>query len=79
MQNWIKLEMLMNLKNRTLSTGIEYYQEIWNRMDRITDFFDMVVEVLQEHTLAPYLLIICLDYILQTLIDLIKENGFTLK
>ncbi len=25
-----RTEMLMNLKNRTLSTEIEYYQEIWN-------------------------------------------------
>ena len=25
-----KTEMLMNLKNRMLSTEIEYYQEIWN-------------------------------------------------
>ena len=35
--------------------------------------------VLQEDTLAPYLFIICLDYILQTSIGLMKENGFTLK
>ena len=27
---------------------------------------------------APYLLIICLDYVLRTLIDKIKENGFKL-
>ena len=25
-----KTEMLMNLKNRTQSMEIEYYQEIWN-------------------------------------------------
>ena len=31
------------------------------------------------HTLAPYLCIICRDYVLQTSIDLMKENGFTLK
>ena len=41
--------------------------------DGDTNFFDIVV------TLAPYLFIICLDYILKMLIDLIKENGFTLK
>ena len=28
---------------------------------------------------TPYLLIICLDYILWTAIDLMKENGFTLE
>ena len=35
--------------------------------------------VLQDDTLAPYLFIIGLDYVLGTLIDLIKENCFTLK
>ena len=34
--------------------------------------------VLQGDTLAPYLFIICLDYILRTLIDNIRENGFVL-
>ena len=43
-----------------------------------TDFFDIVAGVLQGDT-APYLFIICLDYVLKTSIDLIKENGFTLK
>ena len=33
------------------------------------DFFDIVAGVLQGDTLAPYLFIICLDYM--------KENGFT--
>ena len=46
--------------------------------DGDTDFFDIVACILQGDTLAPYLLIICLDYILQTSIDLMKENGFTL-
>ena len=44
-----------------------------------TEFFKIVTSVLQGKTLAPYLFIICLDYILQTSIDLMKENGFTLK
>ena len=43
------------------------------------DFFDIVAGVLWRDTLAPYLFIICLDYVLRMLIDLIKENGFTLK
>ena len=34
-----------------------------------TEYFDM---------LAPYLFIICLDYMLRTLIDKIRENGFEL-
>ena len=33
----------------------------------------------QEDTLTPYLFIPCLHYVLWTPIDLIKENGFTLK
>ena len=35
--------------------------------------------VLQGDTFVPHLFIICLDYELWTLIDLMKENGFTLK
>ena len=44
-----------------------------------THFFDIVVGVLQGYTLAPYLFIICLDYVLKMSIDLMKEYGFTLK
>ena len=38
-----------------------------------TDYFDIVAG-----ELAPYLFIICLDYVLRTSIDKIKENGFEL-
>ena len=41
-------------------------------------YFDIVAGVLQGDTLAPYLFIICLDYVLRTLIDNIRENGFML-
>ena len=41
-----------------------------------TDYFDIVVGVLQGGTLAPCLVIICLDYVLRTSIDQIKENCF---
>ena len=44
--------------------------------DGDTDYFDIVAGVLQRDTLAPYLFIICLDYVLSTSIDKIKENGF---
>ena len=47
--------------------------------DGDTDYFDIVTIVLKGDALAPFLFIICLDYILQTSIDLMKENGFTLK
>ena len=40
--------------------------------------FDIVAGVLQGDTLASYLFIICLDYVLRTSIDKIRENGFEL-
>ena len=43
-----------------------------------TDYFDIVAAVLQGDTLVPYHFIICLDYVLRTSIDKIKENGFKL-
>ena len=45
---------------------------------RDTDYFDIVAGVLQGDTLAPYLFIICLDYVFRTSIDKIKDNGFEL-
>ena len=44
-----------------------------------TDIFDLITGVLQINTLAPYLFIIYLDYMLQMLIDIINENGFKFK
>ena len=44
--------------------------------DGDTDYFDTVAGVLQGDTLAPYLFIICLDYVVWTSTDKIKENGF---
>ena len=44
--------------------------------DGDTEYFDIVAGVLQGDTLAPYLFIICLDYVLRTSIDKIGENGF---
>ena len=35
--------------------------------DGDTEYFDIVTGVLQGNTLAPYLFIICLDYVLRTL------------
>ena len=46
--------------------------------DGDTDYFNIVAGVLQGNTLAPYLFIICLNYVLRTSIDKIKENGFEL-
>ena len=41
--------------------------------DRDTDY--IVEGMLQEDILAPYLFIICLDHVLQTSIDLMKEKA----
>ena len=46
--------------------------------DGDTEYFDIVAGVLQGDTIAPYLFIICLDYMLRTSIDKIRENGFEL-
>ena len=46
--------------------------------DEDTEYFDIVAGVLQGDTLAPYLFIIYLDYVLRTSIDNIRENGFVL-
>ena len=48
-------------------------------LDGDTDYFDIVAGVLQGDTLAPYLFIMSLDYVLRTSIDITKENGFELK
>ena len=49
-------------------------------MDRLpdedADYFNIVARVLQGDA---YLFVICPDYVLWILIDLMKENGFALK
>ena len=47
-------------------------------LDGDTDYFDIVAGVLQGDTLALYLFIISLDYVLRTSIDKMKENAFKL-
>ena len=44
--------------------------------DGDTDCFNIVAGVLQGDTLALYLFIICLDYVLKTSIDKIKKKWF---
>ena len=46
--------------------------------DGDTDYFDIIAGVLQGDTLAPYLFIICLDYVLRMSIAKMKDNGFKL-
>ena len=42
--------------------------------DGDTEYFDIVAGVLQGDTLAPYLFIICLDNVLRSSIDKIREK-----
>ena len=46
--------------------------------DGYTPFFDITTGVLHGDTLAPYLFIICLDYIMRTSIDNNSQYGLTL-
>ena len=46
--------------------------------DRDTDYFDIVAGVLQRVTLAPYMFVMSLEYMLRTSIDIMKENGHKL-
>ena len=45
-----------------------------NSLDGDTDYFDIVAGVLQGDTLAPYLSIICVDYVLRSPIDRMKKR-----
>ena len=45
--------------------------------DGDTPYFEITTGVLQGDTLAPFLFIICLDYILKTSLDNNRELGFT--
>ena len=66
----------------------QLYQSFWlhsqrkdganSTPDGDTDYFDIVAGVLQRDTLAPYLVIVCLDYVLRTSVDKIKDNSFKL-
>ena len=46
--------------------------------DGDTEYFDILAGVQQGDTRAPCFFIICLDYVLRTSIDNIRENGFEL-
>ena len=47
--------------------------------DGDADYFNIVAGVLPGDTLAPYLFIICLDYMFRTSIDKMKDNCLKLK
>ena len=47
-------------------------------LDGDTDYFDIVAGVLEGDTLAPYLFIIYLEYLLRTSVDKMKDHSFKL-
>ena len=50
----------------------------FSKYNNDTDYFNIVADVLQGDTLAPYLFIICLDCMLRMSIDIMKDDGFNL-
>ena len=47
--------------------------------DGDTQFFEITTGTLQDDTIAPFLFIICLDYVLKSSIDCISNVGLQLK
>ena len=76
-----KMEQILLIPKETVAAIMILYRNIKMKVhspDGDTDYFNIVAGVLQGDTLAPYLFIICLDYMLRTSIDKIKENSFKL-
>ena len=79
-----KMEQILlayGLPKETISAMMMLYRNTKVKVrspDGDTDYFDIVEGVLQGDTLAQYLFIICIDYVLRTSIDKMKENCFKL-
>ena len=79
-----KIEQILlayDLPKETVTAIIMLYKNTKVKVclpDGDTDYFDIVAGVLQRDTLAPYLFIICLDYVLRTSVNKMKDNGFKL-
>ena len=69
----------MIFQKKLLQLMLDIIEVMVSSSDGDTDFFDIVTGVLQRDKLVLFLFITCLDCILQTSIDLIKENGLMLK
>ena len=78
---WNKSLLAYGLSKETVAAITILYRNTKVKVrspDGDTEYFDIVPGVLQGDTLAPYLFIICLEYVLRTSIDKIRENGFEL-
>ena len=51
----------------------------WSNPQMETQFFDILAGVLQGDTLAPFLFVICLGYVLRSSVDKYNEYGLTLE
>ena len=77
-----KMEQILltdGLPKETITAIIMLYKNMKVKVrspDGDTDYFDIVAGVQQGDTLAPYLFIICLDDVLWTSIDKMKDNSF---
>ena len=76
-----QIQLAYGLQEETLAAKTILYRNTKVKVrspDGDTEYFDIVAGLLQGDTLAPYHFIICLDYVLRTSIDKIRENGFEL-
>ena len=75
-----KMEQILlshSLPKETVSAIMMLYRNMKVKirsLDGDTDYFDIVAGVLQGDTLAPYVFIICLDYVLRISIDEMKDK-----
>ena len=76
-----QIQLVHGIPKETVATITILYRNTKVKVhlpDEDTEYFDIVAGVLQGDTIAPYLFIICLDYVLRTSIDKIRENSFDL-
>ena len=76
-----QIQLAYGLPKKATATILMLYKNTKVKVrspDGDTDYFDIVTGVLQGDTLAPYIFFICLDYVLRTSIDKMKDNSFKL-
>ena len=65
--------IIEEVKNKKLLVNISPIMMLYKNT-QAKEFFDVLAEVLLGDTLAPFLFILTLDYILRTSVDKIKES-----
>ena len=77
-----KIMLAYGIPHETVSAIMMLYKNTKSKVrspDGDTDYFDINAGVLQGDTLAPFLFVLCLDYVLRNSVDKINQYGFTLK